>query len=188
MEDKEIIDLYWNRKESAISETNEKYNPYCFRIAVSILGDSEDAKECVNDTWLKAWNSIPPNRPENLAAYLGKLARTTAIDCLRKKNRKQRGGTLTDIVLDELAECIPDMENVEKQIEEQELTQLINLFLGTLSDFDRKVFVCRYWYLESVKTIAKISYSKESKIKSILFRTRKKLKSYLEEEEYYVGK
>lgn len=188
MEDREILDLYWHRMESAIAATNEKYHPYCFHIAASILGNSQDAEECVNDTWLKAWNSIPPNRPANMATYLGKLVRTTAIDCLRKKSRKQRGGTGADVVLDELAECIPDIENIERKIEEQELTELLNLFLGTLSRFDRNVFVCRYWYFESVKAIAKAAHAKESRIKSILFRTRKKLKSYLEEEGYYVGK
>lgn len=186
MEDKDIIELYWNRKVSAVSATIEKYHKYCYHIAVAILGNAEDAGECVNDTWLKAWNAIPPGRPENLAAFLGKLTRNTAIDCLRKRTRKRRGGNGADLMLDELEECLPDAENVEKELEARELSRLINDFLGTLTEFERNVFVCRYWYLEPVHSIAKAAHASVSRIKSILFRTRKKLKAYLKEEGYDV--
>lgn len=188
MEDKEIVDLFWNRMEIAVQEVAKKYSGYCQYIANSILDNVEDSKECINDTWLKAWNSIPPNRPENLAAYLGKLTRTTAIDYRRKNNRKRRGGKEIELVIEELADTLPDQSSVDRAIEEKELSQQINKFLGTLSQFDRNVFVCRYWYLEPIQTIARNAESSESKIKSNLYRTRNKLKAYLETEGYYVGK
>ena len=173
MEDHEIINLYYDRAQQAIIETSGKYNAYCMHIARAILGDEEDAKECVNDTWLKAWNTIPPQKPQHLAAYLGRLTRNASIDRMRTRTRKQRGGHETELVLEELQ---------ESEIEGRELTAAINAFLKTLSAFDRNVFVCRYWYLDPVRDIAKAAHASESRIKSILFRLRKKLRKYLTEE------
>lgn len=182
MEDHEIINLYYDRAQQAITETSSKYNAYCMHIARAILGDEEDAKECVNDTWLKAWNTIPPQKPKHLAAYLGRLTRNASIDRMRTRTRKQRGGHETELVLEELQDCIAHSTNVEREIEGRELTAAINAFLGTLSAFDRNAFVCRYWYLDPVRDIAKATHASESRIKSILFRLRKKLRVYLEEE------
>lgn len=182
MEDHEIINLYYDRAQQAITETSGKYNAYCMHIARAILGDEEDAKECVNDTWLKAWNTIPPQKPKHLAAYLGRITRNASIDRMRTRTRKQRGGHETELVLEELQDCIAHSTNVEREIEGRELTAAINVFLGTLSAFDRNVFVCRYWYLDPVRDIAKATHASESRIKSILFRLRKKLRVYLEEE------
>lgn len=182
MEDHEIINLYYDRAQQAITETSSKYNAYCMHIARAILGDEEDAKECVNDTWLKAWNTIPPQKPKHLAAYLGRITRNASIDRMRTRTRKQRGGHETELVLEELQDCIAHSTNVEREIEGRELTAAINVFLGTLSAFDRNVFVCRYWYLDPVRDIAKATHASESRIKSILFRLRKKLRVYLEEE------
>ena len=182
MEDHEIIDLYYDRAQQAITETSSKYNAYCMHIARAILGDEEDAKECVNDTWLKAWNTIPPQKPNHLAAYLGRITRNASIDRMRTRTRKQRGGHETELVLEELQDCIAHSTNVEREIEGCELAAAINAFLKTLSAFDRNVFVCRYWYLDPVRDIAKAAHASESRIKSILFRLRKKLRVYLEEE------
>lgn len=182
MEDHEIINLYYDRAQQAITETSSKYNAYCMHIARAILGDEEDAKECVNDVWLKAWNTIPPQKPKHLAAYLGRLTRNASIDRMRTRTRKQRGGHETELVLEELQDCIAHSTNVEREIEGRELTAAINAFLKTLSAFDRNVFVCRYWYLDPVRDIAKATHASESRIKSILFRLRKKLRVYLEEE------
>lgn len=182
MEDQEIINLYYDRSQQAIIETSSKYNAYCMHVAKAILGDAEDAKECVNDTWLKAWNTIPPQKPENLATYLGKIVRNTSIDCMRTQTRKQRGGCNRHVVFEELQECIVYRGNVECEVEGRELTEKINIFLGTLSTFERNVFVCRYWYLDSIRDIALAAQASESRIKSVLFRLRKKLRKYLTEE------
>ena len=186
MEDKEIVELFWNRTDIAISAVDKKYHSYCQHIAYHILGSKEDAEECVNDTWLKVWRIIPPQKPENLSFFLGKIVRNTALNCLRDKSRKCRGGGQLDVVLDELEECIAYAQSVEQEILEQELSRIINHFLGTLPDLERNVFVCRYWYLDSISEIASCTKFRKGKIKSMLFRTRKKLKKYLEQEGYYV--
>lgn len=188
MEDREIIDLFWNRADTAISAVDKKYHSYCQHIAYNILENKEDVEECVNDTWIKLWGAIPPYCPNNLAAFLGKIARNTALNYLRDRNTKRRGGGQIDLVLEELEECVAHAQTIEKEIEEKELVKTINQFLGALPELERNVFVCRYWYLEPISEIAKHAHSNESKIKSMLFRNRKKLKSYLKKEGYYVGK
>lgn len=188
MEDREIIDLFWNRTDTAVSAATEKYHAYCQHIAYSILENMEDAEECVNDTWFKAWGAIPPHKPDNLATFLGKITRNTALNYLRDKSRKRRGGGQVDLVLEELEDCTASSKTVEQEIVEKELVESINHFLGTLSELERNVFICRYWYLDSVSEIAGCAHSSEGKIKSMLFRIRKKLKRHLEKEGYYVGK
>lgn len=182
MDDKQIVDLYWERSEKAIKETAAKYGGYCYSIAINILNNSADAEECINDTYLSAWNSIPPHRPSVLSTFLGKITRHISIDKWRKSNAEKRGGGQTAIVLDELSECIPDKNSIEHTVEAQFLADIINSFVGDLQDKDRRVFLCRYFYLDSVESIAdRFGYS-QSKVKSMLHRTRQKLRTRLEKE------
>ena len=182
MEDKQIVDLYWQRSDLAISETNRKYGRYCHTIAYNICGVDEDAEECVNDTWFRAWNLMPDQRPAVLSTFLGRITRNIAINLIKTKNRIKRGGGEAVLVLDELEECIPGGINPEKVVEEKELEKAIGSFVSGLSKTDKKIFVLRYWYLASIDEISeKLSFSK-GKIKSSLFRTRGKLRAYLQEE------
>ena len=184
MEDKEIIRLYWERNERAIKETSVKYGRYCFRVAYNILLNKEAADESVNDTWLKTWECIPPHFPEVLAAFVGKITRRISLNKWYYKNRKKRGGGQVCLVLEELEECIAADNEVEKSVEHKELLQLINTFLETLPETERDLFVCRYWFFASIQELSeKFSFS-ESKTKSMLFRTREKLRICLEKEGY----
>lgn len=182
MDDKQIVDLYWERSEKAIAETAAKYGGYCYSVANNILNNRADAEECVNDTYLSAWNSMPPHRPSVLSTFLGKITRRISIDKWRKSGAEKRGGGQTAIVLDELSECIPDKSSVEHAVDTQILADVINSFVKDLSDKDRHVFLCRYFYLDSVESIAdRFGYS-QSKVKSTLHRTRQKLRARLEKE------
>lgn len=182
MDDAMIVSLYWDRNEQAIKETESKFGSYCHAIANRILTDKEDADESVNDTWLAAWESIPPHRPSVLATYLGKLTRRISLNRWRARNRDKRGGGEVALSLDELAECISDRQNVERTMELSELTKALNSFLADLPTTERDVFVCRYWFLASVREIGEKFALSEAKTKSMLFRTRKKLLVYLEKE------
>lgn len=182
MEDKEIVRLYFDRNELAIKETSAKYGKYCYTIAYNILLNREDADESVNDTYLKTWEAIPPHFPEVLATFVGKITRRVSLNKWHLRNRKKRGGGQVSLALEELDECIPDTNDVEKTLEYQELLQTINAFLGSLPETERDLFVCRYWFLASIKELSgKFGFS-ESKTKSMLFRTREKLKDFLSEE------
>lgn len=182
MEDERIVDLYWQRSEKAVSETSAKYGRYCYAIACRILSSTEDAEESVNDTWLDAWNSMPPHRPAVLPAFLGKLTRRIAIDRWRGRRAGKRGGGETALALEELEECISSGYDVEREIEERELLEKINRFLAGLPREERDVFVARYFFLAGVSEIGeKFSFS-QSKVKSMLLRTRKKLRADLEKE------
>jgi RNA polymerase sigma-70 factor (ECF subfamily) len=179
MQDNQIVVLYWARNEQAIDATAKKYGRYCYRIAFNILSNNEDANESVNDTYMGAWKSMPPHRPSVLSTFLGKLTRRISLNKWRNQNRTKRGGGEVLLALDELSECIPSQQNPERTLEIKELAQAINLFVGTLQPTERDIFVSRYWFLASIKEISlKFEYS-ESKTKSILFRTRKKLMNYL---------
>lgn len=180
MEDEEIIDLYWSRQESAIYETNKKYGNYCNTISFNILQSKEDSKECVNDTYLKTWNSIPPQRPNSLKSYLGKIVRNLSLNKYEKKRAKKRNGTV-EIALEELNECISSNNDMEKECNGKELVQMLNDFLSELSQEKRKIFLERYWYLYSIKEISLKNKISENNVKIILMRIRNKLKSYLEE-------
>ena len=182
MEDKEIVDLYWERSETANEETVNKYERYCFSIANNIINDIDDALECVNHVYLATWNSIPTHRPVYLNAFLGKITRNLSLDYIRKNGALKRGGGTIQLVLDELVECIPDISTVEQRIEERELVQSINIFLKKLPERDCNVFVRRYWYAESIEEVARFYGMGQSKVKSILFRVRNKLRKYLEGE------
>lgn len=184
MEDKEIVRLYWNRDERAIKETSSKYGRYCYAIAMNILLNKEDADESVNDTWLKTWECIPPHFPEVLATFVGKITRRISLNKWYAKTRKKRGCGQVCLALDELEECISAGNEVEESVEHKELLQLINTFLGNLPETERDLFVCRYWFFASIQELSeKFSFS-ESKTKSMLFRTREKLRNCLEKEGY----
>ena len=184
-DDSYIVELFWTRSEQAISETQTKYGKYCFSIAKSILGNDEDAKECVNDTYLGAWNSIPPHKPSCLSTFLGKLTRRIAADRVRARNADKRGGGELTLVLDELEECLPSTDSVEGQLLSDLLSRVINDFLGTLTREERQVFLGRYWYARSLREISGQMGFSESKVKSMLFRLRNRLKKTLEKEELY---
>ena len=182
MEDRKIVDLYWQRDENAIPETAAKFGGYCRTIAYNILSDAEDAEECLNDTWLRAWNTMPTNRPAKLAPYLGKLTRWISLTRLREKTSLKRGGGETELVLDELAEVVDSGADVEKAVELKELNAALRRFLKSLGETERQVFLARYWFIASIAEIAEKFGFSESKVTSMLHRTRKKLLAYLKEE------
>lgn len=183
MEDSQIVSLYWERNEQALAETAAKYGNYCFCIAYSILSSREDADESVNDTYLGAWERIPPHKPGVLSAFLGKLTRRISLNKWRNRTRQKRGGGEVALALDELCECIPSGEDVARQTEQKELNRAITAFLNGLPQTERDVFVCRYWYLADIRKISTAFGFTESKVKSMLHRTRIKLRTHLKEEE-----
>jgi len=182
MADNKIIELYWNRSENAISETAAKYGGYCYTIAYNILSNREDSEESVNDTWLAAWNSMPPKKPKLLAAFLGKMTRYISLDRWKNRTAAKRGGGEVPLVLEELEECISGEDSVEKEYLKKEFAMMMNAFLENLPETERKVFLSRYWYMDSIEDIAdRFSFS-ESKVTSMLHRTRGKLRYLLEQE------
>jgi len=183
MEDGGIIDLYWARLEKAIEETAAKYGAYCRSIAMNILGNAEDAEESVNDTYLHAWNSMPPHRPAVLSTFLGKITRRVAIDRWRKQTAQKRGGGEMELVLEELSDCVPAGQNIEQEMEAAELAKSINSFVQVLPEVERRIFICRYWYFDQVTDISGQTGFSQSKVKMILHRVRKKLLAYLERED-----
>lgn len=182
MRDTEILDLYWAREERAISETQLSYGSYCYSIAWHILYDREDSDECVNDTWLRAWNAIPPKRPNRLAMFLGTITRNLSLDRWKEKHTMKRGNGEMMLALDELAECVPDMRSTEEEVEAAELERMMNDFLHTLPERECNVFLRRYWFVEEYGEIAKRYGMKLNTVKTSLFRTRGKLREYLERE------
>lgn len=182
MEDSEIIGLYWRRSEQAVSATVEKYGGYCAAIAGRILADPEDAKECVNDTWLAVWNSIPPQKPGRLGAYLGKITRNLSLNRAKAAAAEKRGGGQRELALAELEECIPDPKGVEETVEERELTLALERFLRAQSVPRRNIFLRRYWYLDPIRELAGEYGMSENAVASLLFRMRAQLKRFLEQE------
>ena len=184
MDDKTIVDLYFLRNEDAIGLTEEKYGPYCYSIAYNILSNREDAQESVSDTYLAAWNAIPPRRPSVLSAFLGKLTRHISIDRWRQRTAAKRGGGEVAVAMEELSECIAGLQNIELEYERKELMKAYTRFLKELPETERRVFLSRYWYMESIEAIAtKFGFS-QSKVKMLLQRTRIKLRLRFEEEGY----
>ena len=183
IEDHEIVELYWKRSETAISETERKYSKYCYAVAHNILQNNEDSQECVNDTLERAWGAIPPARPSVLRTFLGKITRNLALNVLEKANAEKRGAGQTVLALSELEDCVASKGTVGEQfIEMEAITQIINNFLERLDATQRKVFVRRYWYTSSIDDIANDYKMTASSVKNILFRLRKKLKKELEKE------
>lgn len=182
MKDHEIIDLYWKREETAISATAEKYGKYCHAISYNILKNHEDAEECVNDTYLGAWKSMPPKRPERFSTYLGKITRNLALNRFKQYTAEKRGMGQTEAVLSELEDCIPSGSDVEQAMDEMILAESINRFLREQPEQKRNIFIRRYWYLYPIQDIAANYGISESKTASLLFRMRSKLKAHLEKE------
>lgn len=186
MQDEKIVQLLWDRKEEGIAQMQKKYNRYCNAIAGRIVASFEDVEECVNDTWLRAWNSIPPHQPENLAGYLAKIVRNQAISCYKKQHTKKRGGDSITMALEELSDCISDGRRVEERMEQKELTDAIAAYLRGKDELKRSIFIQRYFYLIEVKELAARFQMKENTVKSILFRMRKELGNYLQKEGIYL--
>ena len=185
VEDKQIVDLYFERSESAISETEKKYGRYCHYIAYRILESDRDAEEIVNDTYLKAWNTIPPNRPDPLKSYVGMISRQLSLDRYDEYHTQKRGGQVS-FILDELSECIPDNDGGEDIGESSALKDALNRFVRSLPEKAQKIFVCRYWYSCSISEIKEKYGMKESSITVLLLRTRRKLKQFLNKEGFDV--
>lgn len=186
MKDSEIIKLFFERNEDAIQYSEDKYGGYCAKIAYNILFDYEDAKECVNDTWLKSWNSIPPTKPNKLGVYFGKICRNISINLFEKYSADKRGGLNTDIALDELNDVVGKESDVQKHLDETNLKESMNSFLATLDAKNRKIFVRRYYYLSTVQEIADEYSLSLSNVKMSLSRTREKLRQWLIKDGYEI--
>lgn len=182
MEDRQIVDLYWSRSEEAISQTQAKYGRYCYKIAYNILGNKEDSEESVSDTYLDAWNAIPPHRPTLLSSFLGKITRRISIDRWRARTAGKRGGCETDLALEELEWCVSGSRSLEDELDRKELIRALDRFLGALPEMERRVFLQRYWAMASIGDICALYHFSESKVASMLHRTRKKLRTALEKE------
>ena len=182
MEDAEIVALYWARNEDAITQTKAKYGAYLNTVANNILADLEDSQECVSDTLLAAWRSMPDNRPKNLRTYLGKITRQVSIDLYRRRNRMKRYASEYAISLEELGDSFTDGRTPEDELNAKLLTETVNRFLRTLPDEARNTFIGRYYFFDSVKNVARYCGMSESKCKSMLYRTRQSLKVYLQKE------
>lgn len=183
MEDAEILDLYFARDESAISETAAKYGRLCRSVALNILSVEADADECVNDAYLRAWNAIPPERPERLGVWLGRVVRNLAYDVWKKNHRLKRDAGL-ETLLEELAECVPSPDTVERRLEERELSAAIDAWLASLPAEDRVLFVRRYWFGEAVKDLAHMAGVPAAGMAKRMLRLRRSLRSTLEKEGY----
>ncbi len=182
MDDEKIIALYWDRSEEAISQTSEKYGRYCRAVAYSILKSDEEAEECTNDTYLRAWNAIPPAKPNNLRTFLGKITRNLSLNRWEKLSAEKRGGGEVSVVLDELAECVPSSDDTESAAEDALIRDALDRFLKGLPRETRKIFVRRYWYMSPIKEIAEDFGFTENKVSVALYRTREKLRKTLEKE------
>ena len=182
MEDSQIIELYFARDESAIQASQEKYEPYCLAVAQNILGEQRDAEECVNDTWLRSWNAMPPHRPARLSAFLGKITRNLALNRWRSRRSARRGGGEVPLALAELEECLSGGSTPEEELDAKALTQAVTAYLRGQSPLKRAVFIRRYWYLNTVPVIARQMAMSESKVKSMLHRMRVELREKLGEE------
>lgn len=182
MDDSQIIDLYFQRSETAIVETDSKYGAYCYKIAYSILASREDSEESVNDTYLSAWRAMPPRRPAVLSTFLGRLTRNISIDRLRTSSAQKRGSGELELALGELGDCVSGEKSIEDTLILKEVIISLNRFLKALPEEERTVFLCRYWYVNSMEEIGDKTGFSVSKVKSMLRRTRGKLTAFLEKE------
>lgn len=186
MEDARIIELYWQRDESAIRSTEQKYGFYCYQVSYNILSDRQDAEECVSDTWLRAWNVMPPQRPDRLKLFLAKITRNLSLDCLKIRHAQKRGRGELPLILDELAECVADSGNVESEFIAKELTRDVNAFVRSLPEREGNLFIRRYFFCESVGQVARRYGLTEGNAAVILSRTRQKLKCFLQQKGYEI--
>lgn len=182
MEDQTIVELFWSRDEQALLQTEQKYGKYLFKLAGHVLSDPQDREECVSDVYMAAWNSIPPQRPQSLCAYLSKLARRISIDRLRRMTAQKRGGTEYALSLSELAGCVAGGTEPEASLETKQLGKALNSFVRGLSSQERQLFVGRYFFMDRLKNVARYCGMTESKAKSMLFRIRCRLREHLEKE------
>lgn len=181
MDDSLIVGLYWKRDENAIAESDRKYGRYCASIAMNIVNDQDHAEECVNDTWLNAWNSIPPAKPSLLKTFLGRITRNLSFDFVRRESRLKRGGGNIDAVLDEISEMVSGTDDTERRLEEKELVKAIDDFLMGLPYDKRNMFILRYWYCLGISDLSERFMKNGNSITVSLSRMRVKLKSYLNE-------
>lgn len=179
MDDAKIVELYWARSDAALTETVKKFGPYCHTIAYNVLENVEDSEECVNDTYMRAWNSMPDKRPAALAPYLGRITRNLALNRIIEKNTLKRGGGEAALALDELDECTASSYSIEREVEAREIAAAMNRFLSKLPDTERALFVSRYWFMAPVRELAEKFGFSESKTVSMLRRTRLKLGKFL---------
>lgn len=182
MQDEAIVALYWQRDEAAIRETQDKYGRYLTKIAYNILSDLEDSMESVNDTYLHAWNSMPPHKPGILSTYLAKITRRVSIDMVRRQNRKKRQASQYALSLSELSDCLSDGNTTEDATDTKLLAQTISDYLRSLPEEPRTLFIARYFFLDSLKEAAALCHMTESKAKSMLHRTRQGLQAHLRQE------
>ena len=185
MRDEQIIELFWQRNEQAIEETEKKYGAYCSTVGNNILQSRQDTEECVNDTWLRVWNVIPPQRPESLRVFLAKIVRNLAFDKLKARKADKRGGGEMELILDELEDCIFQGDSVESRLIAGELEESVDRFVHTLPERECNVFLRRYFFAESAETIAKRYGFSSNNVMVILSRSRRKLKAYLKKEGYF---
>jgi RNA polymerase sigma-70 factor (ECF subfamily) len=183
--DEDIIQLFWDRSESAVAHAQAKYGRYCLKIARGIVNDSRDAQECVNDTWLRAWNSIPPERPGVLRLFLGKITRNLSLDRLRRQGAEKRSGAIVS-ALEELEECVAGTASTENEALSSLLADSINDFLAALPKKEREIFLRRYFYGNSVKAISRRMCVTQGCVYTSLSRSRAKLRSHLEKEGYVI--
>lgn len=179
MDDGQIVQFYWDRDERAIPATADKYGNYCTSIAKNILGNPEDAEECVNDTYMRAWNSMPPHRPNVLSAFLGKITRNVSLNRYKQNTADKRGGGEVPAVLEEIAELVSDTDSVEQEVDRRELVKAIDAFLDGLPTEKRSLFLCRYWYFDSVSNLASRFGMTENHVPVTLNCLRQKLQNYL---------
>ncbi|MBR3057553.1 MAG: sigma-70 family RNA polymerase sigma factor [Clostridiales bacterium] len=184
MDDEGIIRLYWDRKETAIEETSKKYGKYCFKIAYNILYDNEDSEECVNDTYSRVWNSIPPQKPLVFSSFIGRIVRNLALDRYKRKTAEKRGGKNIEAVFNEMVEITSDSPDPEDELSRRELAKAINDFLSDLPAEKRVMLVLRYWYADSIKTIASRLGMSENNVSVSIRRLRMKLRDYLRAKGY----
>lgn len=186
MDDEVIISLFFSRNETALSELSKKYGRYFVNVAQKILCNREDADSCVNDAYLKTWDTIPPAKPNVLKAFVGKIVKCVAMSMLRANYAGKRGGGEMPLVLEELSECVSDNSSIEDESEKKQLIEEINKFLWSCSEYNRRAFVLRYWHCASLSEIAKRLGGSENKAAAALFRTREKLKQHLTKEGYII--
>ncbi len=186
MEDKHIVALFWSRDERAIRETDSRYGRYLWAVAFRVLADREDSDECVNDTYLKAWEAMPPHRPSSLSLFLGRITRHLAVDCYRRRAAQKRVTSEYTLSLDELAECVGGGQDPVAEAELDALTHTVSAFLREQSAQTRQVFLWRYYFMDSIADIAARLGTSVSQVKSLLYRTRVSLRAYLEKEGFTV--
>ena len=184
MDDNRIVELYLLRDETAIKQTTEKYGSRLRSLAYGIVNDQQTAEECENDTYMEAWNTIPPHEPRSyLYAFLARITRHISLNCCRDRNRLKRSAFICELSA-EMEQCIPASDDVECRIDDIALSETLNKFLSTLDEEKRNIFVRRYWYLDSIDDISKRFTLSESKVKAALYRCRNQLRKHLEKEGY----